>query len=841
MAEPITVDTLGNVRETSKAFETVKKNAEGAARAVGKAADSSRKASYALSDVEKASRKAGSGLDGIRVSGNQANIVLDNIRNSSRRTRKGLDDVRTSGSQTRRALKELAKEKATILLEARDQLTPVLEGAGSGLRGLTGKSWSVSVGLIDNVTGPVKELSGLLGSLQSVMAGAEGMLGEITVSLNVTAGQEEKGPDFSSIFDDAEKIAAIMEALGVTGTSLIKASAVAGGILAAVGLGAAAMDLKQAHDTNLTWDRDRYLRRGLTKTGLVAGGAAAGVAASAAAGAAMGSVVPVAGTVAGALIGAGIGGLTAVYGGDSISEMFKTEREKTHESLLHMGDDLKEAVADFQESASRTDLTRSLIGEYETLRDTLNSPGFDDTKAEEVQGRMKQILGELKDTFPELYTKYDTLNGLSNERLDLIKKEMDKEDEQARRHLKQSVMNTEAKLPQMIEDYGEVNSSIEKNQNEWERTSQYKDGLDSLLMDYHKAMEGNLRDIPQEDREAALNNLIHGANALADQYGFKADMQTYGSVEGKSKSQGKKAKGLSDTIDKELDEKAGLDEQLKTYYAQKLQLIEMETGVDLEDNKGKTAALEEVYKALKSNDSISEEMGLTAEQILPGFSEAGDVKEQLDFLSKGIQALKDEAEPAWLQIEALDDALRGLPKDTQFTIGIQVKESENPFVNKVLSLVNQDTILSAVSHRPEPGQHARGGFVNSRELSWIGEDGPEAVIPLSGKYRKRGLELYEQAGHYLGMGSDADRENDTGVFAAPAAVSGGASASAWGQGAVIQITASPQTQVQIGPQSSMEEIMSVLRQSWSGVTDRMLGEIAGKIRLSFENMAGGAV
>lgn len=835
MAEPITVDTLGNVRETSKAFETVKKNAEGAGRAVGKAADSSRKASYALSDVEKASRKAGSGLDGIRVSGNQANIVLDNIRNSSRRTRKGLDDVRTSGSQTRRALKELAKEKATILLEARDQLTPVLEGAGSGLRGLTGKSWSVSVGLIDNVTGPVKELSGLLGSLQSVMAGAEGMLGEITVSLNVTAGQEEKGPDFSSIFDDAEKIAAIMEALGVTGTSLIKASAVAGGILAAVGLGAAAMDLKQAHDTNLTWDRDRYLRRGLTKTGLVAGGAVAGVAASAAAGAAMGSVVPVAGTVAGGLIGAGIGGLTAIYGGDSISEMFKTEREKTHESLLHMGDDLKNAVDDYEEAVSGTGAARNLMGEYRELSTSMNSPDFDDTKAEQVQNRMMQIVGQLKEMFPDLYTGYDKLNGLSEDRIGWIDKEMDKMDEQSKRHLRQTVSDTKSKVPDMLKDYQELSDDMEEKQKTWENTIQYKEELEDLYAKYNTIAES---DAPMEKKLENYDTFLNNANQTAEKYGFYPGFISDYNVASEITNKGEESRGLSKELDDEAEQKTDLADQLKTYYDSCVRLIESEHGIDLEAQQNKIEALDEIYDSIESNSGLTEDMRQLAEQLVPGFSEAGSATEKLDVLSKEIGALKDEAQPAMQDILALKDSLKMLPEETNVGVGVQI-QCNTVFPSIIGKLIPSSEELQSIVENP--GQHARGGFVNSRELSWIGEDGPEAVIPLSGKYRKRGLELYEQAGHYLGMGYDADRENDTGVFAAPAAVSGGASASAWGQGAVIQITASPQTQVQIGPQSSMEEIMSVLRQSWSGVTDRMLGEIAGKIRLSFENMAGGAV
>ena len=52
--------------------------------------------------------------------------------------------------------------------------------------------------------------------------------------------------------------------------------------------------------------------------------------------------------------------------------------------------------------------------------------------------------------------------------------------------------------------------------------------------------------------------------------------------------------------------------------------------------------------------------------------------------------------------------------------------------------------------------NANGGFTHGAELSWIGEDGPEAIIPLSMKRRERGLELYEQVGEILGVAENAN-------------------------------------------------------------------------------------
>lgn len=53
-------------------------------------------------------------------------------------------------------------------------------------------------------------------------------------------------------------------------------------------------------------------------------------------------------------------------------------------------------------------------------------------------------------------------------------------------------------------------------------------------------------------------------------------------------------------------------------------------------------------------------------------------------------------------------------------------------------------------------QFASGGFVNGATASIVGEDGPEAIIPLGAKRRKRGMDLWLQAGRAMGVQMFAD-------------------------------------------------------------------------------------
>lgn len=52
--------------------------------------------------------------------------------------------------------------------------------------------------------------------------------------------------------------------------------------------------------------------------------------------------------------------------------------------------------------------------------------------------------------------------------------------------------------------------------------------------------------------------------------------------------------------------------------------------------------------------------------------------------------------------------------------------------------------------------HANGGLVGRQELSWIGEEGPEMIIPLVPSRRDRAIELYEQVGAILGVTAHAN-------------------------------------------------------------------------------------
>ena len=71
-------------------------------------------------------------------------------------------------------------------------------------------------------------------------------------------------------------------------------------------------------------------------------------------------------------------------------------------------------------------------------------------------------------------------------------------------------------------------------------------------------------------------------------------------------------------------------------------------------------------------------------------------------------------------------------------------------VNPDGSIRAEDSETIYIFKKEDLQKHATGGIFTVPHLAQFAEDGAEAVIPLSDKYRARGLELWNKAGNILG-------------------------------------------------------------------------------------------
>lgn len=158
------------------------------------------------------------------------------------------------------------------------------------------------------------------------------------------------------------------------------------------------------------------------------------------------------------------------------------------------------------------------------------------------------------------------------------------------------------------------------------------------------------------------------------------------------------------------------------------------------------------------------------------------------------------------------------------------------------------------------GGHARGGFVSGRQLSWVGEEGPEAIIPLVPSRRGRALELYERTGELLGLGQYANGgivdgwnltspvyEPYTGIsepeidsigkeenpqpgenqrFSADAGKE---------EGRKISVSVSVNPTFQISGATDETEVLAAIRRNMRELADELGGQIAENIETIFEN------
>ena len=86
--------------------------------------------------------------------------------------------------------------------------------------------------------------------------------------------------------------------------------------------------------------------------------------------------------------------------------------------------------------------------------------------------------------------------------------------------------------------------------------------------------------------------------------------------------------------------------------------------------------------------------------------------------------------------------------------------------SKATSLLGKSSVLYKESYLNSIGltgkggtitaKKANGGFIYDKMLSWIGEDGPEVVIPLGANRRNRGIDLWKKAGQMMGIGNNAE-------------------------------------------------------------------------------------
>lgn len=148
-------------------------------------------------------------------------------------------------------------------------------------------------------------------------------------------------------------------------------------------------------------------------------------------------------------------------------------------------------------------------------------------------------------------------------------------------------------------------------------------------------------------------------------------------------------------------------------------------------------------------------------------------------------------------------------------------------------------------------KNANGSISSGKRLSWICEEGPEAIIPLVPGRRKRALELYEQTGKLLGVAKYAkggitgstgflqEHQWDGGFFQNSMEDRGKIELESSHRDNPVELNVSVNPNVNITIESSgnnEDKILSTIRKHLGMLADELGGELANKIEGIFKNM-----
>lgn len=167
--------------------------------------------------------------------------------------------------------------------------------------------------------------------------------------------------------------------------------------------------------------------------------------------------------------------------------------------------------------------------------------------------------------------------------------------------------------------------------------------------------------------------------------------------------------------------------------------LDIKTSVESVDTTG-------VYSGVNAilANSLSGENALTA---------TGDVNTTLAPYASDGSLFENETSSMRGDIGTAIESSLSLP----FTAGAKAQVTldwsiTNPFAN-----ISVNTNGTSATASIAADNNANGGFIGSKVLSWLGEEGyPEMVIPFAPHRRQRALKLYEQTGKMLGISEHAN-------------------------------------------------------------------------------------
>ena len=273
--------------------------------------------------------------------------------------------------------------------------------------------------------------------------------------------------------------------------------------------------------------------------------------------------------------------------------------------------------------------------------------------------------------------------------------------------------------------------------------------------------------------------------------------------------------------------KANADEamySMQEIYNAGAMIIGNNAGVDIGETTRKIGNLAKASGELAKNGVIAEETMVLLKDVLPDFEKnTGTAEEKQAILRKTMTELAAPMRTVLDLITNLNAKFALLPEDKKINVSLMYDLlGTTPGAQGPSGFIG-----------PMP-KHADGGIMTRPHQGLVAEDGAEAIIPLSGKRRRRGLSLWEQAGRMLGVKPYADGGMvgaiGTGVTPLSPVPRGGG-------GISVPVSIGSITfQVTIDGATDTESIMAMLKERAKDLTDEIAYNLAVSLQQVFANM-----
>lgn len=446
-------------------------------------------------------------------------------------------------------------------------------------------------------------------------------------------------------------------------------------------------------------------------------------------GAAIGTAIaPGVGTAIGGAIGGLAGSIGGYTGGEKLfrglTNNFKTEKEKQSESIQTNISNTQSIRSDLKNANDLIWETEYLKKRWKDVREELSKTDLSQEDRLQKQQELNDIVEELSSLYPSMISAEDVINDKLDERIEKVQKLNEWEKKLQFANLKKQNLENAKNFDKVNQDYINGKKDVTNLEKEEQRLDNTKEKMQELILE-SETLDKKLETLEQEgktttDRYQRIQEKKKSVDYEMDRI-MKENGFEYGTKEGQflpGDIAGTALEAIDFHMGKLYEEYAGalkkdseLEKVLTDWRNSELQQIEIDYGEPIEqaiqkydemDAAGKEALENAIRKVIELQNKYSELPDKITTELM------------FKIVYSGVQ-----------------------PED-------MIKRFQNPMGAGISMMFDKFTNQTV-------DKKAMGGIVNKPHFGIIGEAGAEAIIPLSGTNKHRGVSLWQQTGELLGM------------------------------------------------------------------------------------------